>query len=737
MSTTQVQLGQALSRVDGRAKVTGGAKYAVDFALPDCVHGVMVTSAISKGKITAIDLTQAKSAPGVIEIITAENIDRAKLAGDRKPLKKVGDTVVFIGQPIVVVVADTLERAHYAASRVKVEYTKETPVASIDDPNAEKTDNNARGGPKRGDPDSAMSGASVKIESTFNTPIQIHHPMELGGSTAAWNGDKLTVYEGTQVVLGSRKNIADYFGLPTENVVIVSPFVGGGFGARLRVWPHTHLAAVASRIIGKPVKIVISRQQMATSFGHRPLSRQQITLGASSDGKLAAIKQQTQSSTGAEGGFNEPVTNHSLVLYGHSASEMLAKSVKLNIGAPAPMRAPGAPLGLFALEIAIDELAEKCGVDPLEFRLKNDAAKDPASGRPWTDRNFAECLKRGAEKIGWSNRAKSPGEKRDGKWQIGIGVGCCAWHGGNSEATARVRVLRDGSISVAAAAQDMGVGTYTVMAQAAAEVLSVPIEKVTVELGMSTLPPAPGAGGSRQCSSIVPAVHKAATSAKEKLIELAIKDGAPLAGVAKDQVQFANGKLTGPSGQVQLRDGAISAEGTSIDIGALVASTGESNVEVTEKYTPDGKQGFTAMNFGAHFIEVGVHSITGEVRVRRVASVFDCGRIFNRKTAFNQLLGGVTWGIGMALTESAHVDSQARVTGADFGGYHVPSHADVPDIYIDVIDKPDENFGALGSRGGVGELSISGVAAAISNAIYNATGKRLRDCPFTPEKSIM
>ncbi|MCS7034486.1 MAG: xanthine dehydrogenase family protein molybdopterin-binding subunit, partial [Phycisphaerae bacterium] len=584
----------------------------------------------------------------------------------------------------------------------------------IHDPQAPGQEANQRGGPTRGNAEAALASSAVRVEATFTTPIQTHHPMEMAGSIAAWNGEKLTVYEGSQAVLGARKSLADYFGLPTGDVTVVSPYVGGGFGARLRIWPHTHLAAAAARMVGRPVKLVLTRSQMGYCFGHRPQSHQQLTLGAQADGRLNAIVQNTITSTGAEGGFIEPVTGHSLFLWAHQASQMQARAVRLNVGPPAPMRAPGAPLGLFALEVAMDELAERCGIDPLELRLRNDTLIDPSSKRPYTDRHLAECLRRGAEMFGWAQRPLKPAERREGDWLIGQGLACCAWHGGNGEATARVRVLRDGSVVVAAAAQDMGTGTYTVMAQAAAEVLGVPIDKVTVELGISTLPPAPAAGGSRLCSSIVPAVHKAAESVRRKLLALA-QERAEKSGTAV------------PEGSDPEKP---------LDLAGIVASSGESNIEATEQYRPDGREGFTAMNFGAHFCEVQVHRLTGEVRVRRFLGVFDCGRVFNPRTAGNQLLGGIVWGIGMALCEGAPLDSQCRFAGADLGGYHLPTHADVPDIQVEMINHPDENFGALGSRGGVGELGISGVAAAISNAIYNATGKRLRDCPFTPEKLL-
>lgn len=716
-----VQLGQPLDRVDGRAKVTGGAKYAADFQLPGLAYAVMVTTPVASGTLESIDVSAAKACKGVIEVFTADNIAPAKFANNRQLFRKAGDPIEFIGQPCAVVVAGTFEQAAHAASEVKLQYTRSQAIASMLDPNAATIDGGGRGGPKRGNPDGALSSASVKIESTFTTPIQTHHPMELGGTVASWSGDKLTIYDGSQAVLGHRKALADAFGLPTDAVTLVSPFVGGGFGARLIVWPHTYLAAATARILGRPVKLQLTRQQMSYCFGHRPASRQNVTLGASSDGKLTVIKQAVLCTTGAKSEFIEPVPGHSLVLYGHQHSDTPMKAAKLNIGAPAPMRAPGAPLGLFAIEVAIDEMAEKLGRDPVEFRLMNDTASDPRNDRPYTDRRLADCLKRGAEKFGWANRPKKPGERTEGDWAIGFGLGCCAWHGGNAEATARVRVLPDGSVHVASAAQDMGTGTYTVMAQAAAAVLGVPIVKVNVELGVSTLPPAPTAGGSRHCSSVVPAVHQAATAAKKKLIELArTHQKSPLAG------------LTNPE-SVTLADGKISADGNSVAIADLVSWTGEPNVEVTEKYSPDGKQGFTAMNFGAHFVEVRVHRLTGECRVKRVVSYFDCGRIFNRKTAGNQLSGGVVWGLGMALTEAAHLDSQARYAGADLGGYHLPTNADVPQIDVNMIDEPDPNFGALGSRGGVGELAISGVAAAVSNAVYNATGKRIKEVPITPE----
>lgn len=723
MTTQPVKLGQAIPRVDGKAKVTGAAKYAADYALPSLHFAVIVHTTVAKGKLTSLETAAARKAAGVVAVLDAGNIAEAKFAGNRQPFRKAGDDVDYIGQPIAVVVAQTFEQARFAASLVKADYERQQAVTSMLDPAAATLDANARGGPNRGNPESALSSAAVKLSGTYETPIQTHHPMELGATVAVWNGDKLTIYDGTQAVLGSRKRVADAFGLPTADVTIVSPYIGGGFGARLLTWPHTYLAAAAARMIGKPVKLVLTRQQMSYAFGHRPASRQELTLGATSDGKLSVISQNTLSSTGVKDDFVEPVTGHTLVLYDHQHSGMQAKAARLNIGAPAPMRAPGAPLGLFALEVAMDELAEQLKIDPVELRLMNDTAVDPRNKKPYTDRNFAECLKRGAAKIGWADRAATPKQKRAGDWLIGYGVGCCAWHGGNTQATARVRVLRDGSAVVASAAQDMGTGTYTVMAQAVAEVLCLPMDKVSAEIGVSTLPPAPTAGGSRHCSSVVPAAHQAATAAKKKLLELAMKhEKSPLAGLAADQLQFNNG--------------TISSGTKSITLGDLVALTGEANIEVTEEYKPDGKPGFVGMNFGAHFCQVAVHAFTGETRVKKFASVFDCGRIFNLHTAANQLSGGVVWGIGMALTEAAHLDSSGRYAAADFSGYHIPSHADIPNIDVEMINKPDKNFGALGSRGGVGELAISGVAAAISNAVYNATGKRVREVPITPDKLI-
>ncbi|MFN7963674.1 MAG: xanthine dehydrogenase family protein molybdopterin-binding subunit [Thermoanaerobaculia bacterium] len=739
-------IGRPTPRVDGRAKVTGAAAYAADHHPEGLAYASLVKSTIARGRITSIDTRKAEAVPGVLAVITPQNRPKIfTVKSDFRSARGVGEErppledleVYFFGQDVAVVVAASHEAARQGAQAVAVSYQAAPAETSLEAalPKAYEPAEVGYGPPviERKEEgvasvEAAWQASEVRLEAEYRTPFEHHNPMEPHATVALWQGDRLTVYEPSQWMVGCRNTLADFFGLPAEKVQVLSPFVGGGFGCKAAVWHHTVLAALAARVVGRPVKLVLAREQMWSSVGHRPATIQKIWLGARKDGALQAIRHHTVNSTASLQEFAEPTGHRSSnVAYRCPNVEIRHQLVRLNVGPPTWMRAPGEAPGSFALESALDELAHRLQMDPIAVRLANYAEQDPSSGRPWTAKALKEAYAVGAAKFEWEARKTQPGAYKSGDWWLGLGMATALYPGYRSPSSARVRLLADGTAVVSSATHDLGTGMYTLMAQVAAEELGLPLARVRAELGDSSLPPAAIAGGSMSTASVLPAVVAAARSALANLASLAVADPAsPLAGLPPAELLARDGKLAS-------RSDASKAESFT----AIFARLGRAAVEATESAAPgpESRELATA-SFGAHFVAVRVHRHTLEVRVNAALSVINAGRILNPTTARSQIQGGVIWGIGMALMEESHLDpATGRFTTADLGAYHVPVNLDVPRIEVEFVGEPDTQFNPLGARG-IGEIGITGLAAAIANAVFNATGRRVRELPLTPDRLL-
>ena len=755
-------IGQPLDRVDGPVKVKGTAHYSAEFQLPHMVHAVVVTSRVARGSIRSIDVKGARKVPGVLAVYTYHNFPRLtspKSGGGGKAGEKAmpmqTPEISYDGQIIAMVVAEQLETAQQAAHLVQVSYDSLKPVVKLEDALDKAYEPDSFFGKKlksqRGDVDAGLAGAAIRMDATYNTPIVHHNPMEPPATIASWEGGKLTLYTSTQGVVGSRDLVAAIFQLDKDHVRVLSPFLGGGFGCKGFVWAHPVLAAVAARELRRPVKLVQTRQQMFSLNGHRAHTRQEFSLGADASGKLQAVRHLVTAHTSTVDEFVESAGLLTSMLYDSPNLQVTHKLVPINIGTPTPMRAPGESVGSFALECAMDELAYKVGIDPLELRLRNYAETDPETGHPWSSKNLRECYTRAAERFGWSRRPATPGTLKEGHLLIGYGMATATYPGNRSTASARAVLHPDGSVTVSSATHDLGTGTYTIMSQIAGDALGLPMNKVHFHLGDSSLPPAPVAGGSQSAASVGPAVRQACLGLLCKVHELASQAGGPLAGKSMAEVEPHQGRLVLKSDSsqgvsyVQLlkshRLDKLQAEATAAtaaDEKKGKPSTGGCPA-MKEGVDPanDDKDQYSFHSFGAMFCEVAVDADLGTVRVRRFVSALDIGRILNHKTARSQAIGGIIYGIGMGLMEHTVMDEQrGRFATRNLADYLVPVNADIPDLEVIFIDKPDPHLNELGSRG-VGEIGITGVAAALANAVYHATGKRVRDLPITPEKLMV
>ena len=703
-------VGAPVDRVDGRLKVTGAAKYSAEIALPNLAYGVLVLSTVASGTVAAIDADSARRAPGVIEVMTSRNAPRVdakgKGAGDRTLIALQDDLVYYDRQPVAVVIADTFEHATDAASLVRVRYAKTRALTRFDEAAEYKPLSGGRDADRRkGDAPAALAQAAVKVDQTYVVPAEHHNPMEPHATVAQWDGDQLTVYEATQGVLSARRKLAQVFGLPPGSVRVVSKFIGGGFGGKGTLWSHAVLAAMSAKLVARPVKIALTRPQMFGSVGFRARTVQRVALGAGGDGRLTSIVHETSAQTSVFDEFMAGTGALSAVLYGTSNLLITHRLRRVNYATPTSMRAPGEACGSFALESAMDELAYAAGIDPIDLRLRNDTNVD-AAGLPFSSRALRECLQQGAERFGWSRRDPRARSMRDGRLLVGMGVAAATYPTHRSPASAVVQVRADGSATVQSAGVDIGTGAYTVFTQVAAEALGLPVERVRMELGDSDFPNAPNAGGSTLTASVGSAIKVAALDARAKLLALAGNDPTALAGGA----------------------GAIAA---------LMRNRAVATIEGRSDAKPGEEQQKYAMHaFGAQFAEVRVDPDLGTVRVARFVNAFGCGRILNEKTAKSQYLGGAVWGIGMALLEHTRYDERTgRIMNANLAEYLVPVNADVPAIESIIVPENDPHVNEIGVKG-IGEIGIVGAAAAIANAVYHATGKRVRDLPITPEKLL-
>ncbi len=730
-------IGQPINRVDGHLKVTGRAKYAAEFVLPQHVaHAMLVQSTIGAGEIIGFDLDAAKAMPGVLAIITPENAAKLATKGGaqqtiRAPLLQ-DMRVLYNGQHVAVVVADGIDRAAAAAAAVHVRYRHEEPVTSmdavLDQAYVPKSFRNGERPPdsKRGDPDSAFATGAIKLEATYTTPIEHHNPMEPHATIAHWDGDRLTVWTATQGISGAQQSLAALFGIDPGNVRVICPYLGGGFGCKGNTWPPAVLAAMAARIVGRPVKLAVTRAQMFTSNGYRPRTIQKMQFAVDPQGTLLSMRHDgyTQMSQPALGEFAEPVGLATEMLYACSNVAVTHRLVVTNASLPTYMRAPGLASGNFALESAMDELAVALKMDPVEFRLRNYTEQDPHENKPYASKALRECYRQGAEMFGWSRRSPEPRSMRDGNLLVGWGMATSTYPTHRMPASAHVRIGANGAALVQVGTQDIGTGTYTVMSQIAADALGLPVGRVQFELGDSSFPHAPVSGGSMTVASVGPAVLAACQAVRDKLFELARSD--PRLGwqnTTADALRLQDGVVTGPDGRASVAE-LLGRNGTQFVAAGSSAEAGEEH----DRYAMHA--------FGAQFVEVRFDPDLGTLRVARLVGAFDAGRVMNAKTARSQLIGGIVYGLGMALFEETHVDAETgRIVNANVAEYLMPVHADVPDIQTIVVANDERNSNPLGAKG-IGELPMVGVAAAVANAVFHATGVRVRDLPIRIEHLV-
>lgn len=737
-------IGKEMSRVDGVAKVTGAAKYAVEFQAKNVAYGFIVQSEIAKGAITAIDTKDAEKQTGVIKIFTHLNAPKLAFTDekDKDEMSPNGttwralytDKILFSGQPIALVVAETFEQARFAARLVKATYAAEKPLtdtmnllAQAYEPPPDNPQNPPKGPKQRGNPEAALKTAPVKIEAEYTIPIEHHNPMEMHGAIAAWEADKLTIFDKSQYVYNVRNHLASIFGIAPENVQVVSPFVGGAFGSSLRPNYYPLLAAMAAREVKRPVKVSYTRRQMFTGHGYRPYTWQKVALGAEKSGKLTAIIHESVNNTSTFEEYADNTTNFTKTIYACPNLYAPGKVVRTDLPTPFAMRAPGAVSGMFALESALDELAYKLKIDPLELRLINYAETDPESGKPWSSKALRECYKEAGDKFGWKQRNPEPRSMRDGRWLVGWGMATGTWGAFQNAATVRIALKADGTAHVSSATSDIGPGTYTVITMIAAEFLGLPADKVKFELGDTKFPKSPAQGGSWTTASVGSAVQLAARNIGGKLIAMANKDAdSPFKTAKPTDVEMVDGKLRMKNNPSR-----------SINFDELLRKNNLTElVEVYEAKPSPERRKYAMQAHGAQFVEVKVDESLGIVKVTRVVEATASGKIMNPKAAHSQEMGGVVWGIGMALHENTEVDHRfGRMTNATLADYHVPTNADVHQIETTFVEEDDKIVNELGVKG-MGELGMVGIPAAIANAVFHATGKRVRDLPITPDKLL-
>ncbi|MDM0022199.1 aldehyde oxidoreductase molybdenum-binding subunit PaoC [Variovorax saccharolyticus] len=708
-------VGKPVDRVEGVLKVTGTARYAFENhdVVPNQAYGCIVASGIAKGRVESMDLAAASEAPGVIAIVTAKNAGPVGV-GDFYVAKALGGPEIqHYHQAVAVVVATTFEQARAASKLVRVAYSRSEDGA-YDLSSARTSTIVPRNNPDSGAGDfaAAFASAPVQVDQTYTTPDQTHAMMEPHATVAAWDGDRLTIWTSVQIIKWALRDMAKILGIPKEKIRIISPYIGGGFGGKASVLSDAVLAALAAREAGRPVKVALARPEMINNTSHRPATIQRVRLGADRDGRITAIGHESWSGNLA-GGAAERATLPTVSLYAGANRMLRLRLATLDLPEGNAMRAPGETPGMMALEIAMDELAEQLKIDPVQLRLLNDTQTEPAPPhRQFSTRRLADCLRTGAERFNWSRRAAQPGQLRDGQWLIGMGMACAIRGDNVTDSGARVRLGVDGKLTVETDMTDLGTGTYTILAQTAAEMMGLPLEHVSVRLGDSSFPEAPGSLGQRGANSSTSGVYAACVKLRELVAKRLGFDNQPL--------DFKDGEVSSSSRRAPLL--------RAVALGELVA---EDRVEFGAS-----RDRLAHQTFGTHFVEVGVSASTGEVRVRRMLSVCAAGRILNPKTARSQVIGAMTMGVGGALMEELSIDKRhGFFVNHDLASYEVPVHADIPVQEVIFIDETDPTSSPMKAKG-VGELGICGVGAAIANAVYNATGTRIRDYPLTLDKLV-
>ena len=739
-------IGRDTRRVDGPLKVTGTAQYASDYHFPGLLYGVPVEATIANGKITKLDTTAAEKMPNVRAIFHRENIGKIfrstlgpgfeGISDERRPPFD-DDIVRYYGQYVALAVADTFEAAKAAADAVRVTYAKEKPnvdtaLTADDEPAVVPTTfaPTPREQSKRGDAEGAFTSAPIKLDQTYITPTETHNPLELHATTAVWDDSKLTLYESTQSIFNTRNVLAQMFGLQQENVRIITKFLGSGFGSKLWPWTHCSLAAAAARQLGHPVKVVVSRKMMFQTVGHRPRTQQRVRLGATPDGKLASLQHDYVFEHAILDNYHEDCGETTAFLYSVPNLRVAFGRARRNIGSPTSMRGPGAVPGLYATESAMNELADQIKIDPVQLRIINEPKLDESLGIPFSSRHMLECFQLGSEKFGWSKRTPEVASmKRDGL-TLGWGMAGCSWIAARFPADATVHLRDDGTVRVACGTQDIGTGTYTILAQIVSDKTGVTLDKIEVALGDTSLPPGPISGGSMATASVVPAVWAAADGAISSLLSIANSTpGGPFEHRKPDDLALQDGKVfvkaDGPANGVPFADILRRANLR------FLAGNGRS-----ESTFGNPKPKFSTHSFGCHFVEVTWQPEIARLRVSRVVSVIDAGRILNPLTGRNQIEGAVVMGIGMALFEHTNYDPQTGAPiNSNLADYVVAVNADAPQIEVHFVDFPDKEINELGARG-IGEIGLAGVAAAITAAVHHATGIRVRELPVRIEDLV-
>ncbi|MDP3489035.1 MAG: xanthine dehydrogenase family protein molybdopterin-binding subunit [Phenylobacterium sp.] len=725
-------IGKGVDRYEGRLKVTGSAPFAYEVEAPSKpAYGVLIASPIARGVVTSADIAQAQASPGVLLVWTPDNVPAQGERGAKiNPRSQRGanpalaDRVEHFGQHVGFVVADTLENAKAAAALVRLTY-EATPADLIFEDNLAQADQpEGEEDVRVGDFEAAFAGAAVRLDETYVSPLQNHAQMEPCATTAWWDGDHVTVHTSIQMVTGGQHTLAETLMIPSTQVRLITRYIGGGFGGKGQAYDDLTLAALAARALGQPVKVAYTRQQMFQATIHRPAVHMRVRLGAQADGRLDAFALEAVTHCRREAPFTEHAANFARSLYAAPNRLTGHRLVKLDIPAAGPMRAPGEASGMLSLECAMDELAEQLGLDPVELRLRNEPETDPETGKPFSTRQLVRCMTEGAQRFGWDRRNPTPGQVRDGRWLVGMGMAAAIRGNFLLPAKAGVRIDADGTITLRQGMTDIGTGTYTILAQITAETLGVPLSQVKVELGDSDFPPAPGSGGQFGAATAGSAAFAAGMNLRKALAELATGDpNSPLYGDDPELVSFGGGNI------------AVDNRAEPLD--RLVARAAPDGVYVEGAITPAADaRDYSQHTYGAHFAEVGVDPDTGEVRLRRMFGVFAAGRILNAKTAMSQITGGMIWGVGTALHEYNEVDPRyGSFIAQDLAGYHVPAHADIVDLSAMFLDEVDDKANPMGIKG-VGELGIAGAGAAIANAVYNASGARIRSYPLTPEKVL-
>ncbi len=721
-------------RVEAMAKVTGKAKYSAEYQAPGLCYGFFATSTVAAGKIVSIDTTLAKQADGVIDIITHEHkplvpglADETKIRESRFGLPVFHtDKIYFKGQPIALIIAETLEEATYAASLITAIYHAETHNIDFELSHpkvALKPDGKERGSLQ------AWQQAPRMVEAEYTIRNEVHNPMEMHATIAHWTADnKLKLYDKTQGVNNVQRTMARLFGIPNDNVEVMSEFVGGGFGSGLRVWSNTLAATMGAMQVKRPVKLMLSRPQMFMLTGYRPQCWQRVKLGADENGKLLGLYHQGRNSTSMYENFSEGFTRECRLIYTVENLKTESATVPLNLSTPTWMRGPGDCSGDFAIESTVDELSYLLKMDPVELRLKNISnEKDPETGKPWSTNYLSECISRGAERIEWKNRPTGSGQLTDGDWKIGYGMAVGMWGAGRQNASAGIKMQKDGSILVQTAMTDIGTGTGTGIQNVAHDSTGIPKNRIKIELGNSSLPPAPSQGGSTGLSSITGAIAAVCNALKQKLVDYATVVDNAYKGMNIADLLISETGISARSGNAPSISFTVLFDTNHIDTIAVEASAGPG----------DERQKFSFCSSAAHFCKLRVHTKTGKVKIERMVCTVDAGKVVNSKAAANQISGAAVGGIGMALMEEQNADNAlGSLLANDLAGYHFAVNADAPIIEVAFINKPDFNSNPSGAKG-IGEVGIIGCAAAIANAIYNATGKRLRDLPITPDKVLM